>query len=185
MWIPNRIVTTLRAARRKVNTDGDVTFELSDSRLNRYLAIISRILHHAHELGWIPGVPVIPYETEEEGRIRWLSEDEAMRLVAELPQHLKQMARFTPATGLRQSNVSFLQWNQVSLEYRRAWIYADEAKGKRAIAVPLNDHAVEVLKEQRGAHPQFVFVYTDPKGESAPWPRRAPKHGRRHALALG
>ena len=159
----------LRAAREQRDENGEVTFRLSDSRVNRYLSLISRVLHFAHESTWIAGVPPIPYEEEGESRIRWLTGEEAARLVAELPTHLRQMARFTLATGLRQSNVSYLQWSQVSIELRRAWIYADEAKGKRAISVPLSDDAIAILKEQMiDRHPQFVFVYTNNRGESAP-----------------
>jgi integrase len=51
----------------------------------------------------------------------------------------------------------------------RAWIHADEAKGKRSIPVPLSEEAVAILEEQLAdAHPHFVFVYTNNRGESAP-----------------
>ena len=40
-----------------------------------------------------------------------------------------------------------------------AWIHPDQAKGRRAIAVPLNKDAVEVLKRQQGIHPTRVFTY--------------------------
>jgi integrase len=124
----NDFNTWLRKLRRKEDGDGNLTFELSDSRVNRYLALISRVLHHVHALGWIPGVPKIPYEDKRKGRIRWLNAEEAKRLLQELPLHLRQFARFSLATGLRQSNVTYLRWDQVSIEHRRAWIHADESK---------------------------------------------------------
>ncbi len=37
----------------------------------------------------------------------------------------------------------------IDLERRHAWIHADEAKTKKAIPVPLNDHAIEVLISRR------------------------------------
>jgi len=92
-------------------------------------------------------------------RIRWLTRDEAARLIAALPQHLAVMARFTLSTGLRDQNVCKLQWNQVDLDRRVAWIHSDEAKGKRAIAVPLNNDAVVILREQQGRNEQWVFPY--------------------------
>jgi integrase len=69
------------------------------------------------------------------------------------------MAAFTLATGLRQSNVSWLRWDQVDLERRTAWIHADQSKSRRAIAVPLNEDAMRVLSHRRGIHPVFVFTY--------------------------
>lgn len=48
-------------------------------------------------------------------------------LVAELPEHLAQMARFTLATGLRRANVTGLEWGNLDLARRVAWIWPDEA----------------------------------------------------------
>src|SRR5689334_18946843 len=42
-------------------------------------------------------------------RIRFLSRDEAQRLLAVLPEHLGDMAAFSLATGLRAANVTGLQ----------------------------------------------------------------------------
>jgi len=38
-------------------------------------------------------------------RIRWLTHEEATRLLAELPEHLQAMVRFGLETGLRKANV--------------------------------------------------------------------------------
>ena len=54
-------------------------------------------------------VPKIKLFKEPEGRERSLSPEQANRLLAELPLHLRDMALFTLHTGLRQSNV--LHWN--------------------------------------------------------------------------
>src|SRR5947207_11142862 len=51
------------------------------------------------------------------------------------------MATFTLATGLRASNVTEPSWKQVDLGRRLAWIHPDQAKARRAIAVPLNGTA--------------------------------------------
>ncbi len=94
-----------------------------------------------------------------ERRLRWLTREEADRLLIELPAHLKPLVRFSLATGLRQQNVVQLEWSQVDLERRIAWIHADQAKGKRLITVPLNTDAVVVLREQHGQHSRHVFVH--------------------------
>lgn len=92
-------------------------------------------------------------------RIRWATQEEARALIATLPDHLAAMAEFSLATGLRQYNVTHLEWSQVDLGRRVAWIYADQAKGKRDFAVPLSDAAAAVLQRQLGAHPIWVFPY--------------------------
>jgi integrase len=96
---------------------------------------------------------------EPKRRIRWLTRDEADRLVAALPEHLAAMAKFSLETGLRRANVTGLQWSQIDLARRTAWIHADQAKARRAIAVPLSGAAVIVIRHQLGKHAVNVFSY--------------------------
>jgi integrase len=128
--------------------------------VNRYLALVRAILRMARdEWEWIDRVPRIRLLREPHHRIRWLIPEEARRLLAELPPHLAAMAAFTLATGLRQRNVSYLRWDQVDMDRGMAWIHADQAKARRAIAVPLNSDAMAVLRSQRGQSREWVFPY--------------------------
>lgn len=52
-----------------------------------------------------------------------------------------------------------LEWSQVDLERRVAWIHPDQAKARKAISVPLNVDAVLVLRRQLGKHPVRVFTH--------------------------
>ena len=96
---------------------------------------------------------------KQKGRIRWLTQCESSRLLSELPEHLKVMAKFSLATGLRERNVTGLQWAQIDMNRRCAWIHAEQSKSKKAIAVPLNDDAMSVLRKQLGKHSDNVFTY--------------------------
>ena len=80
-------------------------------------------------------------------------------LLAELPEHLADMAAFSLATGLRASNVTGLQWSQLDLARRLAWIHPDQAKARRAIPVPLNAEAAALVNKQVGKHPTHVFSF--------------------------
>ena len=144
-----------RLANSRLNTG------VAPATVNRMLAVIRAILNTAcKQWGWLDTVPAIRLLPEPKRRIRWLTHDEATRLLIELPDHLAAMVRFTLATGLREMNVVELEWKQVDLEQRRAWIHVDQAKGqRRAIAVPLNAQAIVVLREQQGQHSTRVFVY--------------------------
>lgn len=86
--------------------------------------------------------------------------------VASLPAHLAEMARFSLATGLRQSNVTGLEWSQVDLTRRVAWIHHDQIKNRKALSIPLNAEAVLVLRRQTGKHPVRVFTY---RGRPVGW----------------
>jgi len=136
------------------------TRESSPSNANRYLALIRAILRRARdEWNWLESIPKVRLFREPKGRIRFLTPEEARRLLSELPLHLQDMAEFALATGLRQRNVSFLQWAQVDMARRVAWIHPDEAKAGRAIGVPLNDSAVAVLRRRIGQGTTHVFTY--------------------------
>jgi integrase len=73
--------------------------------------------------------------------------------------HLKAIVRFLLETGLRQANVTRLQWSQIDLTRRCAWIHPDQAKARRAISVPLSKAAVVILRAQIGKHSAYVFTY--------------------------
>lgn len=128
--------------------------------VNRMLALIRAILRRAErQWEWIDRAPAVRMAPTREGRIRWLTHEEAERLLAKLPEHLEAMARFTLATGLRAANVCGLEWNQIDMERRVAWIHPDQAKARKAIGVPLNTDAVLILRRWQGRHPARVFCY--------------------------
>ena len=132
---------------------------VSNATINRHTEAIQRVLNCAVEWKWSSTAPKVRHLTESEGRLRWLSKEEATRLLAALPAHLEAMARFTLATGLRENNVLELEWSQVDSERRVCWIHADQAKSKKAISIPLSDAALLVLEGQRGKHENLVFPY--------------------------
>lgn len=129
----------------------------------RYRNLVLAVLNSAKRAGWIEDVPRIAGRKPPAGRIRWLTREEWERLHRELPVHLKPLALFAVSTGLRQKNVTFLEWSQVDLDRRAAWIHPDQAKSRKAIGIPLSDDAVAVLQAQRaaaGAKPgKWVFPY--------------------------
>jgi integrase len=150
---------------------------VTNASVNRLLALIRAILNRAkNEWEWLDTVPTVRLLPEPLNRIRWLTHEEAARLLKELPEHLQAMARFTLATGLRESNVTGLQWSQIDMARQCAWIHADQAKGKKSIAVPLNNDACQIINAQSGKHNEYVFTY-----QNAPI-TRANNHAWRKAL---
>ena len=91
-------------------------------------------------------------------RVRWLTADEWKALRAELPEHQVPMADFALSTGLRQANVFRLEWSQIDLRRKLAWIHPDQAKAGKPLRVKLQPEAIRVLKAQRGLHKRWVFV---------------------------
>jgi integrase len=141
-------------------TDARVAEGVSNATVNRTLEVVRAILRKAlNDWEWLDRVPRIRMLKEPTRRVRFLSREEAERLLAALPEHLGEMARFSLATGLRRGNVTGLQWTQVDLVRRCAWIHPDQAKARKAIAVPLNAEAMLILRRQNGRHPTQVFSF--------------------------
>ncbi len=46
----------------------------------------------------------------------------------------------------------------MNLDLEIAWIYADQSKSKKAIAVLLDSDALEVSQNQRGGHSDYCFT---------------------------
>jgi len=134
--------------------------ESSPANANRYLALIRSILRRARDdWEWVDHVPKVRLFREVKRRVRWITKEEAARLLTHLPLHLREMAQFSLATGLRQRNVSMLRWNQLDMARHVAWIHPDEAKAGKAIAVPLNEDALSVIRRRLGSHQDFVSTY--------------------------
>ncbi|MDY7545073.1 site-specific integrase [Glaciimonas sp. CA11.2] len=136
------------------------SIETSPATANRFLALIRAILRRAaFDWEWIDKPPVIRMYQVQKIRIRYLTPIQANALLSELPEHLADMTRFSLATGLRRSNVTRMEWSQVDLARRVAWIHGDQAKGGKPIHISLNETALKVLTKQIGKHNLYVFTY--------------------------
>lgn len=130
------------------------------STVNRTLALIRSVLSRAcKNWEWLDTVPRIELRKEGNFINRWLTHEEAIRLIKNLPTHLSQMVRFSLSTGLRAKNVSDLKWQDVDMFRAHMVVHPDKNKTKKFLGVPLNSDAIQVLKEVSGNHPEYVFTY--------------------------
>ena len=141
-------------------TDDKLKTGVAPATVNRLLEIVRVVLNTAvKHWEWIERAPHVRLLRQPTRRIRWLTREEADTLLSHLPEHTRTMARFSLATGLRETNVTRLQWSQVDLERRSAWVEADQSKTGRPIGIPLNREAVVLLRGELGKHKKYVFTY--------------------------
>ena len=141
-------------------TETKLAEDVTNATVNRVLEVLRAILRRCvEEWEWIDKAPKIRMLKEPTRRIRFLTREEAQRLLAELPVHLANMAAFALATGLRRANVTGLRWQQIDLDRSLAWIHPDQAKARKAIAVPLNAEALAIVRSLQGKHTTHVFTY--------------------------
>jgi len=141
-------------------TEAKLAEGCSNATVNRTLGLLRAILRRCHlQWEWLDRAPAVRLLKEPTRRVRFLTQEQAAALLKELPEHLRDMATFTLATGLRAANVTGLTWDQVDLARKLAWIHPDQAKARKAIAVPLNETAAEVVARQVGKHAERVFTF--------------------------
>ncbi len=147
--------------------NGDVVWSIVQGELkkgnkaatvNRYLATVRNLLRTARdEWQWLDHIPKIRLLSGEVERDRWLSKEEADRLLAVCPPHLAAVVQFALSTGCRAREILGLEWSRVDLKRQTAWI--NQTKNGTPRGVPLNKSALLVLQQQVGKHPQFCFTY--------------------------
>ena len=137
-----------------------VEVPVSISTKAKHLALMKAIMRAAEkDWKWIERGPVIKVPQERGKRVRWLEPHEAVRLINECSEPIKSIVVFALATGLRRSNIVDLQWQDVDLQRKVAWIHPEESKSGQAIGVALNDTACRLLRSQIGNHKKWVFVH--------------------------
>ncbi len=121
---------------------------------------ISAVLHHAARLKWC-GKPVIARpKGHDKERVRWVTYEEAERLIAAAAPHLRPLVVFLLSTGARLSEALYLEWEDVDLSRAHVsfrptderGIKTDEARG-----VPLPARAVAELANLPWSRSGMVF----------------------------
>jgi integrase len=129
---------------------GEEERPLAGATVNRALALLRHLLHLAHE-EWevIDRVPRIRLEREAEGRRRWLTAEEATRLLDVCRDSrnadqldLVELALFT---GMRRGELLGLTWERVDRARGVILLDSTSTKSKRRREVPLNGRADAVL----------------------------------------
>lgn len=126
---------------------------------NHYLSLVRRVLRHAHERGSLAAVPRLRLHRTDNSRVRYLRDwTEAERLIAAMPEHWRDPARFTLHTGVRLGTLRAL---------KRQWIVRDllsipgqHTKSGRTLHLPLSPDAATIADRQSGEH-----LFTKPSGE--------------------
>ncbi len=121
---------------------------LSAAGVNRPLALLRHLLRLAcEEWGALAAVPKIRTEKEPQGRLRWLAEEEAGRLLdacrVSRNRALADLVEFSLLTGVRRGEALGLTWDRV--DRARGAIRLELTKSGRRREVPLGSNADTVL----------------------------------------
>lgn len=144
--------------------------------VNREIGLFSSAINYArNEWDWELPNPVMGKRLREpEGRIRWLTKEEAAQLVvaaATDPRatHLPDLIRLAMNTGMRKGEMLGLEWGRVDLKANLVHLGAEHTKAGKRRSVPLNDEARSALLSRANFKAKHCaatpWVFTNRKGE--------------------
>jgi integrase len=103
---------------------------------------VSAVLKHAAKRGLCEWRQ-IERPRQPAGRVRWISLEEADRLIANCGTHLRPLVIFLFYTGCRIGEALHLDWREVNLHLRQVQFL--ETKNGEARGVPLHDRVLDAL----------------------------------------
>ncbi len=139
--------------------------------INMPMEVVRRILNLAagewldeNGLTWLQSAPKIRLLPRSDAQAPYpLTWEEQKRLFSLLPHYLRQMCLFAVNTGLRNSEVCGLRWDDEieipQLETSVFIIPGERIKNREERLVVLNSVAKEVVEEERGKNPNSVFSF--------------------------
>lgn len=119
---------------------------------NRYLAALSKAMSDAaREWNWLRENPVrrVTKETESQGRVRYLSDDERTRLLkacreSNLPE-LELIVQLAITTGMRKGEILGLRWPDIDLARAQAVLHKTKNRERRGASIV--PHVLALLKD--------------------------------------
>ncbi len=100
----------------------------SNATVNRELELLRRSLRLAKDRGLLLSLPKISLLPEHNTRQGFFERPELEGLVAALPEHLADMARFPYFTGMRLGEIKSLRWEDVDREVGALRLRVEHAK---------------------------------------------------------
>lgn len=132
--------------------------------VNRIMSAVVGVLSAGIKWGWLASAPKVEAAHVDKAAPRWITPEQFEGLFRELPDHARQIVRFAVTVGPRSGNMFRLRWADVDMGTRIMRVAASDFKGKRSVGFPLSEEAIEILTQQRGRHPEYVF--TDQRGRA-------------------
>lgn len=121
---------------------------------------ISAILHHAARMKWCAKPVISRPKGHDRERVRWVTYEEAERLIAAAAPHLRPLLVFLLSTGARLSEALYLEWEDVDLSRAHVSFRPTDTRGIKtddARGVPLPARAVAELANVPWDRKGFVF----------------------------
>ncbi len=140
----------------------DRTKVVASATVNRELACLKHMLNKAVEWEMIETNPAkkVRLLTENNKRLRYLTEEEIKALYENSADHLKPIILTALLTGMRRNEILKLKWEDMDLGQKI--IFVRNTKNNEMREIPINDRLVTVLKSLNFKSP-YVFARENAK----------------------
>ena len=129
----------------------------SEVTINREMALLKNMFTMAIRWGKAKENPAkqVKLFREDNGRTRFLTEEEETRLLAQCGPHLKPVVMTAIHTGFRKSELLSLTWGNIDFQNQLITVEAAYAKNGEPRSVPMTSRLTATLKSIR--------IHSDPK----------------------
>jgi integrase len=167
------------------------SWNCAPATINRKLGVLGAIVNRAKEK-WGVEVPDVQVKRHlklaPEPRTRWITVEEADRLIMAAAPHLKPIIKCALLTGLRLGNIYSLRWEQVDFKKKEINIRVkSKLPGRKLLTLPISDTMLNLLLEQEPKESGHVFLrrFKNTKGQGLePVPMKGYKHSFRRACKV-
>jgi len=133
---------------------------VTKSTVNRYLAVLRKMLNVAKEWEYLPESRVIKFKLYSETdnlKERILSPEEEKNLFKASAQYLKLILRVALHTGMRRGEILNLKWSQI--DFDKKVIRVERTKSGKIRFIPINEFLMrELLLQKQMKSSKFVFT---------------------------
>jgi len=139
---------------------------VSKKTINRELNVLNSIFNRVKELNLYNGdLPKVKkFKTDSDDTVKYLTPEEARRLVEACPDWFKPVVVFALNTGLRAGEIFSLRWENIDFENRVIYIESTSTKTKKTYKVPMNETVYKLLKKLEKEKKEHGYVFTNRLG---------------------
>jgi integrase len=159
---------------------GELMDEMSVASANHHLQLLRAILLRGvsnrrlrHE-----DVPPMKLENPNNQRVRYLLQEEELRLLPALPDRLADLTTLAIQTGMRKGELLNLRWPEVDFATGTVWV--KEAKSGEGRRLPMNSAARKILLRLRDARRDRIRERVVSRNAGAAYVVAAPEGGYLH-----
>ena len=133
---------------------------LSTTTINKYLALLSTAYNlKMKELEYNP-LSEVKYFKKKHNQLRYLTEEEEVHLLQNLPEYMQDIVHCALYTGLRKENIIGLKWKSIDFKLKK--ISITENKGNKNIVLPIVKPLEDIFLKLKQYNYSEQYVFANP-----------------------